>query len=127
MDEPRIDADHADRGTCLLLVALARQIVAQGREFRPGATSCRAAPRLRRRHGAADGRAGGGRLPYRPPQLLFPRVARRRLGGDREASGFAGSALRRALTTPAGRTALPGPGFARASRTGGWRNSGCTR
>ena len=55
-------------------------------EHGPGSAAARAAPGLRRRHGIAAGRSARRRLPHRAAQLLFPRLARRRLGGDRRAS-----------------------------------------
>src|SRR5687767_5086612 len=90
LDEPRRLA--ADRGAKRsgVLVALAQEALAQGRGIRPRAKAGRAAPGLRRRRGAAQGRAGGRhRLPYRPRKLLFPQTREREMG-DR-GSGAQGS------------------------------------
>ena len=60
-----------DRRPRLLLVAVARETVAQGRDLRTGSVAARAAPRLRRRHGAAAGRSAGRRLPHRAGATAF--------------------------------------------------------
>src|SRR5262249_25871636 len=79
----------------LLLVALARPAVAQGRDLGPGPAPGRAAARLRRRRAAAPRRPAGRRLPHRPPLLLLPRRPQRRLADDRRAAGRPEAALSR--------------------------------
>ena len=78
LDEPRRDRGDAEHRPRLLLVALARQPVAQGRDLRPGAAPGRVAHRLRQRLPAAAGRPDRRRLPHRPPLLLLHRDPRRR-------------------------------------------------
>src|SRR5271166_6700082 len=100
MDEPRRAPGEPHRRARLLLVAVAGKAVAQGRDLRAGSAVARAAPRLRRRRRAAACRPDRGRLPYRPAQLFLPRLARRRVGGDRRTPDPAGNALSEMKAAP---------------------------
>src|SRR5215472_10816064 len=93
MDEPGRSADHFDRGSRLLLVAVARQAVAERRDVRTDPAIARVAPRLRRRRFAAARRPDWRRLPYRPSQLPLPRLAGRRVAGRLRTGNSTGIAI----------------------------------
>ena len=145
MDEPRRRPGEPDRRPRLLLVAVARQAVAQGRNLRTGSAAARAAPRLRRRHGAAAGRPArawpatpGGAAAFSAPGgtaagRSSPSRRSRRKRSIRSAasdSRSGGLAQRRAqrsggLSAAAGRTIVPASGPSSSHRTGGWRSACC--
>ena len=75
MDERRVAAAHARRGSDGLLVAQPPGAVAQGRHQRRPPVRARGLLRLRRRHAAVPRRAGGRRgVPHRCPHVLLPRL-----------------------------------------------------
>src|ERR1700757_1092100 len=93
MDEPRRGPGHFDRGSRLLLVAVARQAMAERRDVRTDPAIARVAPRLRRRRFAAARRPDRRRLPHRPPQLPLPRLARRWVAGHLRTGDSTGIAI----------------------------------
>ena len=78
-------------GRGLVLQPLARRAVAEGRNLRPHPARRRDAHRLRPGCGLDQGRAGGRRLPHRPPLLFLSRGAARQRAA-RSRSNFATSA-----------------------------------
>src|SRR5450759_1674070 len=93
LDEPRgAEADGCQRRSGVL-VALAPEIVAQGRGVWPRAEGARAASGLRcGRNITLRGAGRRHRLPHRPAQLFFPEVRGREMGrdgpGDQRPQGY---------------------------------------
>src|SRR5260221_3678827 len=98
MDEPRSGRGDAGQRCGVVLVALARPAVAEGRDIGPDPAPRRASRRLRRRHRAPPRRPDRGRLPHRAAQLLLSRPARQRVGNHRQAYRRAFRSLWRGLT-----------------------------
>src|SRR5260221_4033157 len=98
MDEPRSGRGDAGQRCGVVLVALARPAVAEGRDIGPDPAPRRASRRLRRRHRAPPRRPDRGRLPHRAAQLLLSRPALQPVGTHRRPYRRAFRSLWRGLT-----------------------------
>ena len=84
----------------LLLVAVTRRAVAQGRDLRTGAAAEGLPGGLRRRHPAAGRRTGRRGLPHRPAQLLLSGLEERKAGNHPGGRNRSGHSLRWAFAQP---------------------------